>query len=138
MSSEINLFEIRLGHGDGGGRIDGEADLFAEGFDLPEQRSDGFAQLDVDVDLIRAGLGERLQEDLRLGAHQVRVEEQLRQRTERPHHRRAEGEIGHEMAVHDVQVQPVGARRRSTRSASLASRPKLAASNEGATIMRKG
>ena len=35
------------------------------------------AQLDVDVDLIRARLGERLQQDLRLRAHQVHVEEEL-------------------------------------------------------------
>ena len=39
------------------GRIDGQADLFAERFDFPDERRDLFAQFDVDDDFIRAGLG---------------------------------------------------------------------------------
>jgi hypothetical protein len=37
------------------------------------------------------------------------VERLGRVRAERLHHRRADGEVGHEMAVHHVDVDPVGA-----------------------------
>jgi hypothetical protein len=42
---QINLVEVRQNFGDGGGRIDRQADLFAEGFDFPDERRNLFAQL---------------------------------------------------------------------------------------------
>src|ERR1019366_597053 len=72
--------------------------------------SDLFAQFHVDVDLIRAGAGERFQQDFRPGTHQVDVEENLYERTKRLDHLRAEGNILHEMPIHDIEVEPIGAR----------------------------
>src|ERR1700722_1066187 len=40
----------------------------------------------------------------------MRVEEHLRERTDRRHHLRAEGNVRHKMAIHDVEVQPLGTR----------------------------
>uniref|UniRef100_A0A0N5A6Y4 Beta-galactosidase n=1 Tax=Parastrongyloides trichosuri TaxID=131310 RepID=A0A0N5A6Y4_PARTI len=45
------------------------------------------------------------------GDHQVHVERQGRVRAQGLHHVRADGQVGHEMAVHDIDVDPVGARR---------------------------
>ena len=41
--------------------------------------------------------------------HQVDVERLLRVRADGAHDRRADGDVGHEVAVHDVDVDPVGA-----------------------------
>jgi len=72
---QVNLIEIRLDLGDGGGRVDGEADLFAERFDFPDQRRDLFAQFNVNDDFIRARPGEWLQQNVRSRAHEMNVEE---------------------------------------------------------------
>ena len=58
----------------------------------------------------RAGLRERLQQNLRLAAHQVNIKEEIL--GVRPHGGDdvgAEGDVRHKLAVHDVEVQPVGA-----------------------------
>ena len=88
-------------------RIDGQSDFFAERADLPYQRSHVIAQFDVDVHLIGAGPCERFQKNFRLGTHQVHIEKQLGQRAQRLHHGRTEGDVRHEMAVHDVEMQPI-------------------------------
>ncbi|OJU11012.1 MAG: hypothetical protein BGN86_09675 [Caulobacterales bacterium 68-7] len=43
------------------------------------------------------------------GDHQVHVDRDLHVWLQRLHHHRADGDVGHEVAVHDVDVQPVGA-----------------------------
>jgi hypothetical protein len=40
--------------------------------------------------------------------HQMHVERQLRQFAHRPDYRRAKGNIVDEMAIHDVEMKPVG------------------------------
>ena len=57
---------------------------------------------------IGAGLGERLQEPVGMLDHQVDLQRQPRDRAQPPHDHRAEGQIRHEMAVHHVDVDPVG------------------------------
>ena len=106
---QIDLLEIRLRLRDAGGRIHGETDLHAERADLPQQLRHAIRQLDVDGQLVRARLGERFEENLRLRTHQVNVEEHLRQRTNRAHHLGTEGNVRDKMPVHDVQVQPLRA-----------------------------
>ena len=100
---------MRLHLGDGRGRIDGQADFHAERFDFPEQLRHALGEFNVNGDLIGAGPGKWLQQNLRLGTHQMHVEEFFTERTEGFHHRRAEGNVRHEMPVHDVEVQPVRA-----------------------------
>ena len=60
-------------------------------------------------------VGPRLGEgrDVRIdrGNHQMHIEGQTQMRTQRHEHRRPERDVRHEMAVHDVQVQPIGAGR---------------------------
>ena len=60
----------------------------------------------MDADEAGAGFGERLDVMLRLVEHQVHVEEELGGPAERRDRARAEGEVRHEMPVHDVEVDP--------------------------------
>src|ERR1035437_115194 len=106
---QINLVEERQHLGDGGGRVDGQADFFAERADFPNERRDLLVQFDVDDDLIRARLDEGFEENLRLAAHEVNVEEKFfGVRTDGGDDVGAERNVWHELAVHDVEVQPVG------------------------------
>ena len=43
--------------------------------------------------------------------HQMHVEDLFGVRPERLHHVRADGDVGHEMPVHDIDMDPVGAGR---------------------------
>jgi hypothetical protein len=95
---------------DGGRRragIQHDAVLAAELADAGERAGVIIRRLDVDADEIGAGLGKRFHVAMRLGQHQVRVEKELRagaaQRGERLG---AEGQIRHEVPVHDVAMQP--------------------------------
>ena len=60
-------------------------------------------------DVVGAGLGEGGEVGIDRADHQVHVERQAGVRAQRLQHQRAEAEVGDEMAVHDVEVQPVGA-----------------------------
>ena len=65
--------------------------------------------LGMDGDDVGAGLGEGVEERVDRRDHQMDVERLGGVRAERLHHRRADREVGHEMAVHHVDVDPVGA-----------------------------
>ena len=106
---EVNLLQVGLNHSDGRWGVDGKAHLLAQRLDLPEKRGDGIAQLDVHANLIRTSLRKRFKQNLRLGTHQVHVEKRPRQGAHGPDQVRAERDVRHEMAVHDVQVQPISA-----------------------------
>ena len=54
------------------------------------------------------GFGEGVEERIDRRDHQVNVERLLGVRPKRLHDTGADGEVGHEMAVHDVDVDPVG------------------------------
>jgi hypothetical protein len=68
------------------------------------------AAFGMDGDRIGAGRDEGLEKRIDWRHHQVNVEELLRRLADGCNDRCAEGEIGHEMAVHDIDVDPVGAR----------------------------
>ena len=67
------------------------------------------ARFGMDGDDVGAGLGEGVEEGVDRRDHQMDVERLGRVRAERLHHRRADGDVRDEMAVHDVDVDPVGA-----------------------------
>ncbi len=66
--------------------------------------------LGMDGEDVRPRLGEGLEEGIDRRDHEMDVERLGAVRPERLHHRRADGQIGHEMAVHDVDVDPVRSR----------------------------
>ena len=66
------------------------------------------AEFDVNDHFVRAGLGERFKQNLRLGTHEVNIEKQFGERSHRLDHLRAERNVRHEVAIHDVKMQPVG------------------------------
>ena len=63
----------------------------------------------MEQDVVGAGFGEGF--DIRVNRldHQVHVERQARMRPQRFQQSRAEADVRDEVAVHDVQMQPVGA-----------------------------
>ena len=63
----------------------------------------------MDGDRVGAGFGELFQIRVHRRDHQVDVEGLCSVPPQRLHHRRSDGEIGDEMAVHDIDVDPVGA-----------------------------
>jgi hypothetical protein len=106
----IDLLQIRLNQCDRRGRVDRQADSFAERLDLPQQGRDLVTEFHMDIELIRARPCKRLQQDFRPRTHQMHVKENLHQRADGLHHFRAEREVRNKMSVHDVQMQPVGPR----------------------------
>ena len=67
------------------------------------------AGLDMHGDDVGAGLGEGFEIGIAGRDHQMHVERLLGERAQRLHHVRADGDVGHEMAVHHVDMDPVGA-----------------------------
>jgi hypothetical protein len=65
--------------------------------------------LGMDAHDIGPGGGEGLQVGIGRRDHQMHVDRHRDVRPQGLHHVRAEGDVGHEMAVHHVHVQPVGA-----------------------------
>ncbi len=97
----------------------------------PVEQRPRVAELDVDGARVRAGLGEVVEQVPGVVDHQVAVEVEVRARAQALHHRRADGEVRHEVAVHHVDVQQV--RLRADRaSTSLASSAKSADRIDGA------
>ena len=107
---EVDVLEHiieRLGRGR---RIERNAGLLAERLDVLERAVEVRPSLGMDGDDVGAGLGESVEEQVDRRNHQMDVERLRRVRAERFHHARADGEVGNEMAVHHVDVDPVGAR----------------------------
>jgi hypothetical protein len=69
-----------------------------------------WAGFGMDGDAVRARLGEGFQIAVRAIDHQMRIDGAVADLPDGGDHTRAEADIGHEGAVHHVQVQPVGAR----------------------------
>ena len=67
------------------------------------------AGLGMHGDDVGAGFGEGLDEGIARRDHQMHVEELLRMRAQRLHHVGADGDVGHEMPVHDVDMDPIAA-----------------------------
>ena len=98
-----------LDRADRGAGIERDAGPLAERPDRLQAAMQVRARLGVDGDQVGAGARERLEVRLVGLDHQVHVERLGRERPERPHHLRAEAQIGHEVAVHDIEMDPVGA-----------------------------
>ena len=60
---------------------------------------------------VGAGLGEGLEIGIDRRDHQMHVERLFGVRPQRLHHRRADGDVGNEMAVHHIDMDQVGAGR---------------------------
>ena len=105
---QVQVAEDILKHADGRVRIKHHACVYAEGFDLLHSAVDMVAGLIVEGDDVGACLGEGLEVFLRLHNHQVDVEGLLGFLLDGLHHGDAEGDVGHEAAVHHVAVEPVG------------------------------
>ena len=58
---------------------------------------------------IGAGIGEGVEEAYRLLDHQMNFKRQVRHRPQRLDDDRPHADVGHEMAVHDIDVDAVGA-----------------------------
>ena len=67
------------------------------------------SRLDLNKKMIRSGLDKIFQITLRLDDHQMHVQRLRGGAAHRVHDGRAEGDVGHEPAVHDVDVDPIGA-----------------------------
>ena len=64
--------------------------------------------LDMHRDDIGAGLGESLEIRVARRDHQMHIEHLLGVRAQRFHDVRSDGDVGDEVAVHDVEMDPVG------------------------------
>ncbi len=89
--------------------------LMAKPTCLPRERifqisgDDLAVEFDMNGHAVGAGLGKGFEEDVGAGAHQMDVKGQAAQRAKGLDDGGAEGNVGHKMAVHDVEVKPVGA-----------------------------
>ena len=91
-------------------RVERHAGLLAERLDPLDRAVEVRAGLRMDGDDVGPGLGECVEERVDRRNHQMHVERLCGVRPERLHHARADGDVGHEMAIHHVDVDPVGAR----------------------------
>ena len=64
--------------------------------------------LDMDRDRIRPGFREGGKIGVARGDHKMHVERNFCVRAQGAHHRRANRDVWHEMAVHDVDMNPIG------------------------------
>ena len=103
------------------GRVEHEPDAHVARAQVVEQRT-GIAELDVHDAAVGAGVGEVGDQHAGVVDHQVAVEEQVGVCAQRLHHRRTDGEVGHEVAVHHVDVQEVGDLARPARRRRRAAR----------------
>ena len=115
-------------------RVQHDARLLAELADLPDRAVQVRARLGVHADEVGAGL--RVGADPALGIldHEMHVERQRGRALDGLDDHRADRQVRHEVTVHHVDVDVVGARR--SRATSSARRPKSADRIEGA--MRTG
>ena len=107
---QVHLGQIRANRRDVRRRIHRQPHLLAHRPDAPQERVDQVAQLHVDGHGIGPGLHERLEQDLRLRAHQVNVEMPPKHLAHRLGHLRPEGDVRDEVPIHDVQMQPLRTR----------------------------
>ncbi|MEH1852878.1 MAG: hypothetical protein V7L11_14715 [Nostoc sp.] len=107
---QINLFEKRLDGCDRSRWIDGESNFFAEGFYFVDQGWDLFTKFDVNDHFVRAGFRKGFEQDVRLGTHQVNVKEKFGEWADGLDNLRTEGNVRDEVAIHDIEVQPIGTR----------------------------
>jgi hypothetical protein len=97
----------------GARRVEHHARLLTELADLRQyaMEVDRGTGLGLDQQVVGAGLGEGGEIAIRLDDHQMHVERLCRRTANGLQHDRPDGDVGHEAAVHDIDVDPIGARR---------------------------
>ena len=90
--------------------IERDAGLLAEPADHLQRAVEMLGGLGVDGDDIGAGLGEGFEIEIDRLDHEMHVEHLLRARPDAFDEARPEGDVRHEMAVHDIDMHPVAAR----------------------------
>ena len=106
---EVDAVEVRPNRIDGRVGVEGDTGPQAEASHLGDELR-GAADLDVDGAAVGARVGEGLEIAPGLRHHEVAVEEERRVTPQRGHDRWTDGEVGHEVPVHHVDVEPVGGR----------------------------
>src|SRR5262249_38427431 len=93
----------------GGGWVDDDARPLFQPADVLQRPVEVGTRFDVNGQPVRARVGERVEEPLRLYDHEMHIEEALRRFPYRLHDRRYNRQVGDEPTVHDVDVNPIGA-----------------------------
>lgn len=106
---EVDLVEPWFSGGEGGLAVDGEAAGEAGGADAAEGIADVVIGFDVDGDVVCSGLDEAVEEVVRAIDHEVDVEEDVVGFVDGGDELGAEADIVDEVAVHDIEVEPVDA-----------------------------
>ena len=104
---QVDVAEVGLHRLERRVRVEGQARPQAQPAHLRDELV-RVADFDVHRAAVGAGIGEVLQVPPGLGHHEVTVEEQRRVAPQRRHHGRPDGDIGDEVPVHHVDVEPVG------------------------------
>jgi len=106
---QVDLGQVGLDGLEGRVGIGRQSDPEPEASHLGDQRRRA-TYLDVDGAPVRPGVAEGGQVPPGVTEHQVRVEEQCRVATEGGHHRGTDGQVGHEVPVHHIDVEPLARR----------------------------
>src|SRR3954453_22536580 len=106
---EIDQVDDILDRADWGARIQGYAGLLAERPDRLQRAMQARPGFGMHSDVIAAGLRESLEIGIAGRDHQMRVENLAGVRTHGPDDLGPVRNVGHEMPVHDVEVNPVSA-----------------------------
>ena len=88
-------------------RVQRHAGLAAKLADPGQRAVQMRAGLGMDSDDLGTGVGIGIQQRIRIGHHQVRIEQLVGNRAKRLDHRRAKGQVRHKMAVHHIEMDPV-------------------------------
>ena len=107
LHTQLQVGEHRFGRGDG---PQDDPPLHPALLHAPEGLPDAERHigLQVDREQIGAGVGKGIHIAPRLFHHQMDVQKHLRVPADGRHHRHADGDVGHEHAVHHVHMEPVG------------------------------
>jgi hypothetical protein len=107
QQQHVDLWQQFLVRLDGRAWVDRQPGAGAGGADGTQRPDRGVHRLGVDRHVARAGLGVRRCPPVRLADHQVAVDRQRRVLEQGLDDGQAEGEVRHEVVVHDIHVQPV-------------------------------
>lgn len=104
---QLDLAEVRTGGISGSGGIEDDAATAAEFPNVPQGRGDGKLRFDMDGNEVAAGFGKGFDMLVRVVEHEVGIEEKAGSAVAQVGDRlRAEGKIGDEVTVHDIEVKP--------------------------------
>ena len=106
-ANQVDVIQ-QIGHGvEAGGGVDRQSGLAAQRPDRLQGAVDMGAAFEMGGQDICAGLGERLKIGIDRGDHQVDIHDAPDMGPQGCAHRGAKGDVGHEMAVHHIDMDPV-------------------------------